>query len=112
MMGAAASVGMAATMATGDGLSLEVTGSGAVTGVRVGDVDLPVSGEGGLAVADFANQPELQNLIANPGFEEGATGWSLAGTQSIVEEGAHTGSRCGDLAPNIQTSWNERVLIE
>lgn len=94
MLSLAASAGMAATIATGDGLSLDVTASGAVTGVRMGDADLPVSGEGGFAVADFANQPELQNLIANPGFEDGATGWSLVGTQSIVEEGAHTGNRC------------------
>jgi hypothetical protein len=52
---------------------------------------LPLHGAGGFAVADFANQPEPANLVPNPGFEEGATGWSLAADQALDRAVFHSG---------------------
>lgn len=50
-------------------------------------------GDGQFALCDYANQPESQNIIPNPGFEEGAEGWSLVSAASLDEEIAHSGER-------------------
>jgi len=83
--------GQAATSETGDGLSLALSAKGRITGLRIGRTDLPLRGEGGFAIADFHHQPEAENLIPNPGFEQGAAGWRLGKGQSLDTEIFHSG---------------------
>ena len=78
---------------TKDGMTLQMSEGGAVTALEIGSVKLPLKGTGGFAIADFQKQPEPQNLISNPGFEDGAEGWSLAATQSVDEAIFHSGSK-------------------
>jgi hypothetical protein len=81
----------AATLTTGDGLALDLSAQGRVTGVRIGSTALPARGEGGFAIYDFAVKPELINLVPNGSFEEGATGWRLGAGQTLDATMAHTG---------------------
>jgi hypothetical protein len=80
-----------ATLATRDGLSLDLSARGRVTGLRSGKAALPLKGAGGFAIADFKDQPEPGNLVLNPGFEEGETGWRLANGQRLDTALAHSG---------------------
>ena len=73
----------AVTVATRDGLGLDLSARGRVGALRIGEVALPMKGEGGFAIADFRDQPEPQNLVPNPSFEEGDTGWRFARRQSV-----------------------------
>ncbi len=79
------------TVATGDGLSLELSPKGRVTGLAIGKTKLPLRGAGGFAIADFHNQPEPKNLVPNPGFEAGREGWGLGKGQAIVHDITHSG---------------------
>jgi len=78
-------------ISTGDGLTIEMNHSGAVTGLRVVNRTIPLTQPGGFFLADFKKQPESPNLVPNPGFEEGGKGWNLDKTQSIDDTLAHTG---------------------
>ncbi len=80
-------------VSTPDGVTLEMSANGEVTGLRIGEVKLRLVDAGGFAIADFHNQPEPVNLVPNPGFEEGAEGWNLGAGQSIDEEIVHAGKR-------------------
>ncbi|MBU0611798.1 MAG: hypothetical protein KKI08_28235, partial [Armatimonadetes bacterium] len=67
---------------TPDGLSLQISDAGRVTGMRVGEADLPLAGAGGFFVADVAKLPNAdQQLVPNPGFEDvqdgQPTGWGV-----------------------------------
>ena len=88
---AAATPAVAASVKTGDGLSLDLSPAGRVTALAVGKVALPLKGEGGFALADFKHQPEPTNLVPNPGFEAGETGWRLGKGQAFDTAVAHTG---------------------
>jgi hypothetical protein len=74
-----------------DGLRLELSSRGRVTGLTIGQTTLPLHGVGGFALADFKNQPEPVNLIPNPGFEAGAVGWRLAKGQTLDSQVFHSG---------------------
>jgi hypothetical protein len=80
-----------ASVATQDGLRLELSPAGRVTSLRIGPADLPMKGQGGFAIADFRNQPEPMNLVPNPGFEEGTKGWRLARGQALDTSVSHSG---------------------
>ena len=80
-----------ASVATQDGLRLELSPAGRVTSLRIGSTDLPMKGQGGFAIADFRNQPEPVNLVPNPGFEEGTTGWRLGKGQALDTTVSHSG---------------------
>ncbi len=82
----------AASLETGDGLRLELTDGGQVSGVSCGETDVPTTGLGGFFLADFADQPEPVNLVVNPGFEQGQEGWTFAGGQSLDTEVFHSGA--------------------
>ncbi|MBD3292524.1 MAG: hypothetical protein GF393_06340, partial [Armatimonadia bacterium] len=58
-------------------------------------VELTAAALGGdeFSLCDYANQPEPENLLPNPGFEEGAEGWSIPATGSLDAEVAHSGER-------------------
>jgi len=81
------------TLRTGDGLVLELSAAGEVTAAQIGAAKLPLAGAGGFYIADFHNQPEPENMVANPGFEQGAEGWNLRAGQSIDEKIFHSGKR-------------------
>lgn len=87
----AGTVASAATLKCGDGLSLELSGAGRVTAVNLGKTSLPLTGDGGFAIADFKNQPEPVNLVPNPGFEEGQTNWRLGAGQHLDTTIFHSG---------------------
>jgi hypothetical protein len=76
---------------TADGLRLELSDEGRVTGISIGANVLPLRGTGGLAIADFKHQPAPVNLVPNAGFEDGATGWRMAKGQSLDSNVAHSG---------------------
>ena len=95
------------TLRTGDGLVLELSGAGEVTAAQIGAAKLPLAGAGGFSIADFHNQPEPENMVANPGFEQGAEGWNLRDGQSIDEKIFHTGKRAVRLVP---LSCRQRVI--
>ena len=97
LMLALAAVASAATLTTSDGLALDLSARGRITGVRVGKTALPLQGEGGFSVCDFAIKPELVNLVPNGGFEEGAKGWSLGKGQSLDTTIAHAGTTSAKL---------------
>ena len=81
----------AATLETGNGLQLEVSDQGRITGLRIGQTTLPLKSPGGFAIADFENQPKPVNLVPNPGFEDGTHGWHLGRGQSLDSTMAHSG---------------------
>ena len=83
--------GQAATLETGDGLGLELSTSGRIAGLRIGRAALPLKGQGGFALADFLHQPEPDNVVPNPGFEDGAKGWGLGKGQAIDAQVFHSG---------------------
>jgi len=68
---------------------------------------------GVVAVAVFAN---AQNLVTNPGFENGTTGWT-AGTGSgyalptIATDGPHTGANYVKYTPSATTGFYQDVAI-
>lgn len=79
------------TLRTGDGLALSLSPQGRVSGLRAGDVSLRSGEPGGFWLTDYHDQPEPPNLVPNAGFEEGTTGWALAGSQQLDPTVAHGG---------------------
>ena len=47
-----------------------------------------------VALAGGVCAEETPDLVRNPGFEEGAAGWSLPAAYSVVEDAAHAGKGC------------------
>ncbi len=86
-MAAAAGV----TLRTGDGLALSLSPQGRVSGLQVGDVGLRSGEPGGFWLTDYHDQPEPPNIVPNSGFEDGTTGWALAGSQQLDPTVAHSG---------------------
>ncbi len=80
-----------AAVSTGDGVQLDVTGEGQVRRLAIDGTALPLVRPGGFSAIDFARQPEPVNLVPNPGFEDGAKGWTLAPTQTLDPEVYHSG---------------------
>lgn len=80
-----------AVVESGDGLRLELSDRGQVSGLRIGDVPLPLTAAGGWALADFQDQPAAANLVPNPGFENDAAGWRLAQGLSVDHGVFHSG---------------------
>jgi hypothetical protein len=91
--------GWALDLRTADGLGLQLNAAGAVTGVRLGAAEAPLSGAGGFFVADVAGiPPGDQELLPNPGFEvldAGLpVGWNVGNDWSLDTTAAHTGTAC------------------
>ncbi|MHB8995367.1 MAG: sugar-binding protein [Armatimonadota bacterium] len=87
----AVTAGYAATLKTGEGLTLNLSDTGRITSMGIGNMPLPLKGQGGFAIADFKHQPAPLNLIPNGDFENGSTGWSLDKYQSLDTSIAHSG---------------------
>lgn len=87
----------AASLQTSDGLKLEFSATGRVTGLADGKVGLPLKGTGGFALADFKDQPPPSNMVPNGGFEEGTTGWTFGKGQTLDTTHAHSGKACAKL---------------
>ncbi|MGE5531231.1 MAG: hypothetical protein ACM3VW_03805, partial [Bacteroidota bacterium] len=94
----AVTAGYAATIKSGDGLTLNVSDAGRVTSLGIGNTPLPLKGQGGFAIADFKHQPAPVNLVPNADFENGSTGWSLDKYQSLDTTIAHSGKASMRLA--------------
>ena len=64
---------------TDDGLSLTLSGDGQVIGLEIDGESLPITPAPALWLRDIsaAGQVSEPNLLANPGFEEGETGWRM-----------------------------------
>ncbi len=82
----------AADVTATDGLRLSFTDKGRVASLRLGDLQLPLLAPGGFSVIDYQDQPQPQNIVANPGLEEGLQGWNLLAGQEIDKTTAHTGA--------------------
>jgi len=96
-IGVVAAAARAASLETGNGLRLELSAQGRITGLQVGHTVLPLTGAGGFALADFQDQPKPVNLVPNPGFEEAAEGWRLAKGQSLDTRVFHSGKTSAKL---------------
>jgi hypothetical protein len=98
---------------TANGLRCELSDAGRVTGLSIGASALPLHGTGGLAIADFKHQPPPVNLVPNPGFEDGATGWRMAKGQSLNSSVAHSGKTSArlEVAGPEPGSSNLEVLV-
>ena len=86
------------SLSTADGLSLTLSPDGQVTSVTLGGEELVSEPAPALWVRDMsrAAEPDVPNLLSNPGFEEGETGWSpLAANRDVAialtAEVAHEG---------------------
>jgi hypothetical protein len=108
-----AAIASAAPLSTGDGLALDLSAAGRVTGLKIGGAALPLKGQGGFAVYDFAFKPELTNLVPNGSFEEADKGWRLGKGQSLDTTVAHTGRTSAKLeVPGPEpTSSNLEVFV-
>ncbi len=56
----------------------------------------------------FPSQAFAENLLSNPGFEEGITAWTLNGTTatfSAVSDTKHSGSHAASLSKKNTSSW-------
>jgi len=91
VFGAMVAAVWAAPSVTADGLRMELSPDGRVTGLQIGDERLPLTAPGGLAVADFHDQPQPANLVPNPGFEQGLDGWHLDRWQKLDPQMARGG---------------------
>ena len=101
----------AAALQTGDGVRVEVSDGGRVTGLRVGEVALPMRGSGGFALADFKRQPEPANLVPNPSFEEGTRNWRFAPGQALDTAVARTGKASARIAVAEPASSSLDVVV-
>lgn len=81
----------AARLETATGLRVELSPRGRLTSLAIGSSVLPLKSPGGLAVADFHDQPKPVNLVPNPGFEGGGHGWHLDRWQTLDTQIAHSG---------------------
>jgi hypothetical protein len=103
-----------AVVESGDGLRLELSDSGQVTGLQIGTVALPLTGAGGFAIADFQKQPAPVNLVPNPSFENDAAGWRLAKSLSVDHAVFHSGKtslRIDIPGPGPATSADAMVVV-
>lgn len=80
-----------ATLSTKDGLAIDISPQGRITGCRLGAFSLLGRGTGGFSLCDYTEKPQLINLVPNGSFEEGDKGWRLGPGQSIDTTVAHTG---------------------
>jgi len=67
------------SISTDDGLSLTLSGDGQVIGLEIDGESLPIDPAPALWVRDMsaAGQVSEPNLLTNPGFEDGETGWQM-----------------------------------
>ncbi len=72
------------SIATENGLSLILSCDGQLTSLAIGRHQIPARQEQVLWVRDMSSAAQVSspNLLSNPGFEQGLTGWSL---QSIMD---------------------------
>ena len=83
-------------LSTTDGLALRMDSSGAISHIRLGGSDLPLTGPGGFYVADVARIPVHDTeLLSDPGFETLAagqpTGWNVGHDWTVDTTVAHSG---------------------
>ncbi|HFQ93016.1 MAG TPA: hypothetical protein ENK32_03330, partial [Anaerolineae bacterium] len=100
--------GGGARLSTGDGLSLTLAADGQITAVTLDGDPLPIAPAPPLVVRDLtqAGADDAPNLLPNPGFESGQSGWSpLAASRvdvNVVNQTARSGSRALEIR-----SWEE-----
>lgn len=82
------------SLSTDDGLRLDLSDQGQVTGCWIGNDPLAMTGQGGFFIADYKRQPEPVNMLSNPGFEDGFEGWYChsPGFQFIDSSVYHNGA--------------------
>ena len=95
------------TLATGDGLALSLSADGQITGLQIDGDELAAGAAPALFVRDLshAGQVIAPNLLPNPGFEAGMTGWSQLinnglGVSTVVSP-THSGSAALQLASTV-----------
>jgi len=81
----------AVSISTKDGLALDLSPTGRVTGLRLGDASVPLVGEGGFSLAEYLPVTNPVNLAPNPDFEKGTTSWTMTGDCRIDATLAHSG---------------------
>jgi hypothetical protein len=113
LFASAAATAEAAPLQTASGLRMELSPSGRVTGLQIGPTTLTLRGTGGLALADFQDQPQPANLVPNPGFEAGVAGWHLDKYQSLDTQVAHAGHASARLTvpPGVPRSTSLEVRV-
>ncbi|MCD6361027.1 MAG: hypothetical protein J7M38_09195, partial [Armatimonadetes bacterium] len=59
-----------------------------------------------LLILGSANAAELDNLLVNPGFEDGSAGWTANGDGFVVDtDRPHSGAKCIRLDKPEGTYW-------
>jgi len=81
----------AVSISTKDGLALDLSPTGRVTGLRLGDASVPLVGEGGFSLTEYRPVQNPVNLAPNPGFENGTASWTLTGDCRTDTTLAHSG---------------------
>jgi len=85
-------------LTTADGLSLTLSPDGQIAAVAIDGDDLPILPAFPLVIRDLtqANNSAALNLLPNPGFESGDSGWSPFSARgvemNVVSQTAHSGS--------------------
>jgi len=99
------------TLATGDGLALSLSADGQITGLQIDGDELAAGAAPALFVRDLshAGQVIAPNLLPNPGFEAGMTGWSQLinnglGVSTVVSP-THSGSAALQLASTVTDTY-------
>ncbi len=75
------------SITTGNGLSLQFSSDGRIAGASIDGVSLPITPGPMLWIRDMSSAGSVTspNLLSNPGFESGLSGWSiLPGTEDTV----------------------------
>ncbi|MFQ5596024.1 MAG: carbohydrate binding domain-containing protein, partial [Anaerolineae bacterium] len=92
------------TLATADGLALAFSAGGQVASLQIDGTELVSAPGSALLLRDLsqANAVTQPNLIGNPGFEQGMTGWTEATNNglnvSVVVSPTHAGGQALELA--------------
>jgi hypothetical protein len=88
-----------------DGLSLTLAEDGQVVGLAMDGDSLPITPAPALWVRDMsaAGQVSEPNLLTNPGFEDGETGWQISAQVGTDIEFTDTVSHSGGWS--TRTAW-------
>jgi len=102
----------AVSISTKDGLALDLSSTGRVTGLRLGSTRAPLVSEGGFSLAEYRPAPNPVNLVPNPSFEGGTASWTLTGEGRIDTTVAHSGkvSLCLNARTPTTATFAETVI--
>jgi len=99
------------TLTTTDGLSLTLSADGQITGLQIDDSELVSASAPALWLRDLsdAGQVTEPNLLTNPGFESGLSGWVEATNNGldvrVVVSPTHSGGQALEFSNPLTTTY-------